>query len=664
MAVTLTVAQLAVELRIITSEDATIPAAINTVLTRSLAAATEAVQEYAPGAPEALQNEATVRLAARLYDATGNELRGGNPFVQSGAAALLSRHRSRSVRVPSGTAAAGGTSTGDGVDEAAVNALIQAALATHTANANAHHAPPDVSGFLNAGGVAALIDGRIPAAAAARIPRAPGSVNNKVWKTGPAGEAPDWRDDDTTAGAGSHNDATARSAAAAAQGEADHNRERIVRLEDLTVDIEDDDTERVWQAASVATQGGMEAVSALPATAAAAAQEFGAADGTNSISLADGASQTILWRIPAMARRTFYRIEAAGSLQVSNTTYIGGIGSNTSGAWSYYGTTVKNVSGGATDVKLELQDDVYTWLGKTLWTQVEGQHVDQRLADLANLTSDLHAGNPATGWSDISAASQGGIREGVGGGPWTLTTARAVADADWRMALTEPQAQFQYGLIRIPASADPRSYRLEFTALPEDGGTVATGNLTHWTRLGESSDGNWQYYTGPGRFGDVAVTLQATGSAAHVGTSTFAGKLAAGIVKLAALSAGVAARLLPASGGGVGKFLGWSGSSPAWVDPPSGGALAVTLPTTSDLPLATYPTVVATVRASGSGSNSHATARQVVTATLRSSELSGLGGGSLYVGHANGVGIQFYKNGDNWGITAQGGGPGVAIGHR
>lgn len=101
MAVTLTRAQLAVSLRIVAAEDATIPAGQAAVLDRVLAAATAAVNEYAPLAPTAVQNEAAVRLASRLYDQAGSEGRGGNPMFLSGAAHLLSRHRVRGVTTPS-----------------------------------------------------------------------------------------------------------------------------------------------------------------------------------------------------------------------------------------------------------------------------------------------------------------------------------------------------------------------------------------------------------------------------------------------------------------------------------------------------------------------------------------------------------------------------------
>ena len=97
MAVTLSRAELAVELRIIATATDAIDDGIAAVLDRALAAAVASVEDYAPAAPAALQDEAVVRLASVLYDRAGHEGRGGNPFVQSGAAYLLSPHRTRSV---------------------------------------------------------------------------------------------------------------------------------------------------------------------------------------------------------------------------------------------------------------------------------------------------------------------------------------------------------------------------------------------------------------------------------------------------------------------------------------------------------------------------------------------------------------------------------------
>ena len=65
MAVTLTRAQLAVEIRVIADESEAIPAGQAAVLDRTLAAAAALVDGYAPNAPVAVANEAAVRMAGR-----------------------------------------------------------------------------------------------------------------------------------------------------------------------------------------------------------------------------------------------------------------------------------------------------------------------------------------------------------------------------------------------------------------------------------------------------------------------------------------------------------------------------------------------------------------------------------------------------------------------
>ena len=88
-----------------TDEADTIDAGIAAVLDRGLAAATAAVEDYAPNAPVALQNEAVVRVASRLYDQSGAEGRGGNPMILSAAAFLLAPYRSSRVAKSSGATA-------------------------------------------------------------------------------------------------------------------------------------------------------------------------------------------------------------------------------------------------------------------------------------------------------------------------------------------------------------------------------------------------------------------------------------------------------------------------------------------------------------------------------------------------------------------------------
>ena len=100
MAVTLTAAQLAVELRLIAKSTDTIPAGQQAILDRHLAASSVLIDGYASAAPTAVANEAAVRLASYLYDRAGSEGRAGNPMITSGSAHLLARYRTRTVTVP------------------------------------------------------------------------------------------------------------------------------------------------------------------------------------------------------------------------------------------------------------------------------------------------------------------------------------------------------------------------------------------------------------------------------------------------------------------------------------------------------------------------------------------------------------------------------------
>ena len=94
MAVTITALQLAAELRISDGTTALIEPQAS-IISRVLGTATAIVERYAPNAPESIQNEAVVRLAAFLYDAPpGSSTRFVNAFDLSGAKALLASYRS------------------------------------------------------------------------------------------------------------------------------------------------------------------------------------------------------------------------------------------------------------------------------------------------------------------------------------------------------------------------------------------------------------------------------------------------------------------------------------------------------------------------------------------------------------------------------------------
>ena len=85
MAVTLTVDALMAALRLTDTAEERAEATVK------LASATATVERRAPDAPDAIQNEAAIRVAGYLYDmpTAGMAERYGNPFRSSGAASLL-----------------------------------------------------------------------------------------------------------------------------------------------------------------------------------------------------------------------------------------------------------------------------------------------------------------------------------------------------------------------------------------------------------------------------------------------------------------------------------------------------------------------------------------------------------------------------------------------
>ncbi|MDD9990374.1 MAG: hypothetical protein OXP75_01095 [Rhodospirillales bacterium] len=109
MPVTITVQEVAVAIRA-TADDGEIPAAISTTLGFLFPAASALVVEYAPDAPDAVQNAAAVRLTGWLFDADPTDPRLGQAMQVSGAAPLLAKwrvHRAGAIGPASGGAAPG-----------------------------------------------------------------------------------------------------------------------------------------------------------------------------------------------------------------------------------------------------------------------------------------------------------------------------------------------------------------------------------------------------------------------------------------------------------------------------------------------------------------------------------------------------------------------------
>lgn len=146
---------------------------------------------------------------------------------------------------------------------------------------------------------------------------------------------------------------------------------------------------------------------------------------------------------------------------------------------------------------------------------------DHRLDILEYLTSDLHAGIPASGWLAATDAAQGGIA--VVPVALTLMAIRALPDDQW--ALVNPNAAGRHVIVRIPSTASPAQVRINFVGRDADETYFPTVNSL--TRIGESADAQWQFFgTAQLAGADVVRTiLEVTGSAAHVGTSTYRGNL-------------------------------------------------------------------------------------------------------------------------------------------
>ncbi len=178
MAVTRSLAQLAGDLRL---GDGTLfpsgPAAV--VLGRIDATARAMVTTYAPDAPDAIANEAYVRLAGWLYDQdpSGANPGGPNALRASGAASLLATYRVRRGGVIGGAARPGGRAVGGpGSDQAARDAaaantaflstFMQRVRAVIEAIIPAWAREPDPP-VAAASGVVDVLNGRLPGASVA-----------------------------------------------------------------------------------------------------------------------------------------------------------------------------------------------------------------------------------------------------------------------------------------------------------------------------------------------------------------------------------------------------------------------------------------------------------------------------------------------------------------
>ncbi|MDE0338422.1 MAG: hypothetical protein OXI80_12185 [Caldilineaceae bacterium] len=126
----LTTADYAAALGVISAATATLSTEVSAQVERVALAAAALVHEVAPEAPQAIANEAAVRVAAYLFDADPAAGRAPRDVLSaSGAASLLGRWRTHRVLAPSGDAPPEPASQ-DGATLAQVDDAIEAAVET------------------------------------------------------------------------------------------------------------------------------------------------------------------------------------------------------------------------------------------------------------------------------------------------------------------------------------------------------------------------------------------------------------------------------------------------------------------------------------------------------------------------------------------------------
>ena len=175
--------------------------------------------------------------------------------------------------------------------------------------------------------------------------------------------------------------------------------------------------------------------------------------------------------------------------------------------------------------------------GYVLVAQDDSTLTKQRLEALEAKTSDLQAGRDSTGWVNANTESQGGIYSSSSS--QSLTQVKALTDNQWNFNLNSGIGA--HLSVRIPRNEDAGKYQVRFISR---GNTTFDEALTGFSFLG--ADDDWKYYSELHVIGgDIAsLTLRVTGSAAHIGTSTFSGNLEKDKVIASVGSGGITTSLL------------------------------------------------------------------------------------------------------------------------
>ena len=142
--VAVTLIQLAAALRL--GDGVTAPTEpVAGILSRLLDVSQAFVAIAAPDAPEAIADEATIRMSAYLYDSPTSA--SGDRFAaswrNSGTEALVSRWVVRRAGGEGDGAPSGGGSSTGGLDDAQVRAIVESLIGEHADQENVHHTPPE-----------------------------------------------------------------------------------------------------------------------------------------------------------------------------------------------------------------------------------------------------------------------------------------------------------------------------------------------------------------------------------------------------------------------------------------------------------------------------------------------------------------------------------------
>ncbi|MCY4059765.1 MAG: hypothetical protein OXG44_17395 [Gammaproteobacteria bacterium] len=152
------------------------------------------------------------------------------------------------------------------------------------------------------------------------------------------------------------------------------NRESIDGLHERTGDIEEQAQAPTYTLTAPASQGGMEEVTGKPASASAAAQVYGAADGSNTLSLSASDAEDgteFIFRIPTTGTLSGYRFDGLSYHDYSDLELIG-----TAGTWQYWYLPVSPTTDdnpAAYSIQMQIKTgDRYRWDGDLTKRGVDG----------------------------------------------------------------------------------------------------------------------------------------------------------------------------------------------------------------------------------------------------------------------------------------------------